>query len=274
MEREFAHWARVLNERAGWERVKIFPDWQVLQGDSPPAVGEVNLIYLKFDWRLDFPRIARDYAGPLLDFLAARWPGAEVHFVGHSLGGTVGRYVACRYPRRLDLTGDGRRPALWTLRGGAAEQRRPDHLWRGRGKGAGPGTRPLGGGTYLLRLTYHPPESGLPRFRGRVYQPVHPRRIWMDPRSGLLADGFGSLARLEGAVPQAVALYGLGKGSYDLRGDYHPEIYGGKGVGPGLGPDGGPPEYALSGDGRVDPVSARGPFVKTFVSARSCPTGI
>ena len=78
MEHEFAYWARVLNERAGWERVEILPDWQVLQGEHPPAVGEINLIDLKFDWRLGFPQIARDYAGPLLDFLASRWPEAEV----------------------------------------------------------------------------------------------------------------------------------------------------------------------------------------------------
>lgn len=265
MERELAYWARVLNERVGWERVRIFPDWQVLQDENaPPGIGEINIIYWKFDWRLEFPQIARDYAGPLLSFLGQRWPGARIHLVGHSLGGSVGRYVASCYPGRLTslVTVGAPHYGLYevgrqgkggrTSYGGDSEKEYAQAfgLWA---------TERVFFGTRIIQLNRDFLASAAEFTRCYI-----PGARWMDPESGLLGDGFGHLAKLSEAVPCAIALYGLGHGSYDLQGIYHREVYEGRGVGPGLGPEGGPPAYALTGDGRVDPVSARGPFVETL----------
>ncbi|MGE5598063.1 MAG: hypothetical protein ACM3XS_01625 [Bacteroidota bacterium] len=44
MEREFAYWARILNRRAGWERIRIYQDWQVLlEEEHARSVGEINI---------------------------------------------------------------------------------------------------------------------------------------------------------------------------------------------------------------------------------------
>jgi pimeloyl-ACP methyl ester carboxylesterase len=276
MEGEFSYWARRINREAGRERIKIFTDWEALKSQGEPAgesgatsgacaaCGDINLIYLKYDWRLDIPRVEKYYARPLLEFLDERWPGAEIHWVGHSLGGVVGRYVAASHPGRLASLITIGAPHYGIYEIGAQYH----------------GERVTYGGRWDLEYAQQMSIAVVERIyfgtkivhTGKRYlasaqefaNRYLPMMQWMEPGAERLADGFGNLAKLKDAVPHAIAIYGLGLGSYDLQGVYHRRFYPGKGIGPGFGPQEGPPEYALSGDGRVDPVSARGPFTQTL----------
>ncbi|HEX3047115.1 MAG TPA: alpha/beta fold hydrolase [Bacillota bacterium] len=294
MEGEFSYWARRVNQQSGRERIKIFPDWEVLKpqeaptgesgvasgpnaaaGEGPgigqgaeisegPEVGDINLIYLKYDWRLDLPRVEKYYARPLLELLDKRWPGAEIHWVGHSLGGVVGRYAAASHPGRLTslITIGAPHYGIYEIGaqcrgervtyGGRWDLEYAQQLSIGVVEQIYFGTKIVHSGKRFL--------ASAQEFANRYL----PMMQWMQPNAERLADGFGNLAKLKEAVPHAIAIYGLGFGSYDLQGVYHQRFYPGKGIGSGFGPEDGPPEYALSGDGRVDPVSGRGPFTRTL----------
>ncbi|MCL6590027.1 MAG: hypothetical protein K6U80_08760 [Firmicutes bacterium] len=278
MEKEFSYWARRINRQAGRERVKIFEDWEALRlnevqvegasGEGGPGegamVGEINLIYLKYDWRLDLPRVEKYYVRPLLALLDERWPGAQIHWAGHSLGGVVGRYAASCHPGRLTslITIGAPHYGIYEL-GAQCQGQRVTYGGRWDLEYAQQlsvavveriyfGTKIVKTGDRFLASAREFVDRYLPMMR------------WMQPGVERLADGFGGLAKLNEAVSHAIAVYGLGYGSYDLQGVYHHRLYPGKHIGPGLGPEGGAPEYALSGDGRVDPVSARGPFTHTL----------
>jgi hypothetical protein len=263
MEHEFAYWARNLNRRAGWERVKIYDDWQDIA--DQPDIGEINIIYLKYDWRLDLPQVERDYAGPLLAFLYQRWPEAKIHWFGHSLGGLVGRYEVSCHPGRITslISIGGPHYGIYEV----GMQRRGEKVTYG-----GNLDQQLVqecslsiAARILLDLKTVKPGRQFPAAVAQLSDRYLPMMRWMDPETGLLADGFNSLAKLKEAVPHAIAFYGLGFGAYDLSGNYHPEVPDSYGVGPRLEPGtDSPPEYALTGDGRVDPVSARGPFTQTL----------
>lgn len=265
LEHELSYWAGVINKKAHRERIRIFDDWQTLQvkkgGQYENSIGEVNIIYLKYDWRLDLPQVERDYVQPLISFIDERWPDAQIHWVGHSLGGLLGRYAVSKHPRRFT--------SLISIGG-------PNYGIYEIGMQCR-GERVTFNGRWDLEQSQEFGLSMAERFffgtrnvkTGRGYyvsaanfiKQYLPMMKWMDPQAGLLKDGFGDLAKLREAVPHAIAMYGLGFGSYDLQGDYHPEIPDSYGIGPGLEPNGdSPPDYGVTGDGRVDPVSAIGPF--------------
>lgn len=273
MEKEFSFWESRENKRDGRERIKIFDDWQVLETDNCASVGDINIIYLKYDWRLDLPLMSRYYAKPLLELIDRKWTGAKIHWIGHSLGGLFGRYVATEYPGRLSslISIGGPQYGIYEI----GIQRRGERVT-------------YGGRSYIERSQ----EIGLhlaERFffgKGIVktgkdftatatqfeeeYAPIF---RWLDPNEKLLEDGFGTSIKLRDAVPKhAIALYGLGYGSYDFEGVYHPEILSNERVRPTSEP-GSDLQYALSGDGRVDPFSARGPFEKTVCLGKDLPHG-
>ena len=273
MEKEFAFWASRENKRIGREKIKIFDDWQVLEGIGV-SVGDINVIYLKFDWRLDIPLMSKHYAGPLIEMINRQWPGAKIHWVGHSLGGLFGRYVATDYPGRLAslISIGGPQYGIYEI----GKQRRGERVtFEGR--------------KYIERSQ----EIGLKLAEGfffgegivktgkdftataaRFAEEYAPIFRWLDPSENLLEDGFGGPIKLKDAVPgDAIALYGLGYGSYDFQGDYHPEILSSERVGSTLEPEPEHLQYALSGDGRVDPFSARGPFAKTICLGKDLPHG-
>lgn len=274
MEKEFSFWKSRENKRAGRERIKIFDDWQVLEADSSASIGDINLIYLKYDWRLDLPLMSKHYADPLLELIDRRWPGAKIHWIGHSLGGLFGRYVATEYPGRL--------ASLFSIGGphyGIYEigsQRRGEQVT-------------FGGRSYIERsqeIGLHLAEKfffgeGIVKVGKDFYTTATqfaaeyaPIFRWLDPNENLLEDGFGAAIKLKEAVPgNAVALYGLGYGSYDFQGVYHPEILSSERVGPSIEPKPDHFQYALSGDGRVDPFSAQGPFEKTICLGKDQPHG-
>lgn len=279
MRHEFDYWAKRVNKLTGEERIKIFEDWQILQeapekAESPSQdIGAVNLIYLKFDWRLELPGVIEHYLEPLVSFIDQRWPEAKLHLVGHSLGGLVGRYAVSRFP--------GRFTSLVTV--GAPHYGLHEINLQRRGLKTTFGeqwdyeTAQVLGLWFLERFFFKTKivklgnkyTSTAVEF-GEIYTPM---AKWLDPDEGLLADGFGSLPKLKEAVPHALALYGLGYGSYDLDGAYHPEIISIKinaGTVPGKGL---PPAYAVTGDARVDPVSARGPFSETLCLGKDQPHG-
>lgn len=273
MEREFSFWESRRNKRAGIERIKIFDDWQVLE-NADIAIGELNVVYLKYDWRLDLPLMSRYYAGPLIDLIDRRWPGAKIHWIGHSLGGLFGRYVATEYPGRLAslISIAGPQYGIYEV----CAQRRGERVT-------------FGGRRYIERsqeIGLHLAEKfffgegivrtgkDFPATAAQFAAEYAPIFRWLDPTEKLLEDGFGSASKLEDAVlGNAIALYGLGYGSYDLQGVYHPEILSNEMVGPTIEPRSDRPEYALSGDGRVDPFSARGPFKKTICLGKDLPHG-
>lgn len=273
MTKEFSFWAARENKRAGREKIKIFDDWQVLE-DGHASAADINVIYLKYDWRLDLPLMSKHYAGPLLDLIDRQWPGAKIHWVGHSLGGLFGRYVATDYPGKLTslISIGGPQYGIYEI----GKQRRGERVtFEGR------------------KYIEYSQEVGLKlaeRFffgegiveTGKKFtataalfaEEYAPIFRWLDPNEHLLEDGFGGPIKLKDAVAEhAIALYGLGYGSYDFQGDYHPEILSNEEVGPGIEPKPDHLRYALSGDGRVDPFSARGPFVKTLCLGKDLPHG-
>lgn len=270
MERELSYWARRYNDQAGREEIKIFDDWEVLRkkesGGESAAAAPFNLIYLKYDWRLGLDQTVRDYVDPLLETIDTRWPGSEIHWVGHSLGGLVGRYAVACHPGRFNSLVTIGTPHYGSYEIGA--QMHGERMTYG-GRLDIEWSQQIGlniveriiFGTGIVHIGKL--FTGTARQFAETYLPM---MHWLDPSQGLLNDGFGSHTKLSQAVSHAIALYGLGFGSYDLKGQYHPRIEPGWnwGVGPGLGEKGGPPEYAVTGDGRVDPISARGPFTNTL----------
>lgn len=281
MQHEFSYWAQRINNKAGWEKVKIFEDWQVLTGfetgwtptGDQESIGQINVIFLKYDWRLGLPEVTKHYVEPLLDFIERNWPTAETHWVGHSLGGLIGRYAASSFPHRLKslITIGSPHYGLYEIK----LQRR--------------GLRATYGGQWDLEVSQ---KYGLwimekIVFRTKIVrlgashlesavlftEKYIPLAKWLDPSEGLLTDGFGHLPKLEEAVEHSIAIYGLGYGSYDLKGVYHREINHWQ-VGPGVEPNAKtPPAYASCGDGRVDPVSAQGPFKHTLCLGKEQPHG-
>lgn len=273
MEKEFSFWESRANKRAGRERIKIFNDWQVLEDDSV-AVGDINIIYLKYDWRLDLPLMSRHYAKPLLEFIDRKWAGANIHWVGHSLGGLFGRYVATDYPGRLTslISIGGPQYGIYEI----GIQRRGERVT-------------FGGRSYIEKsqeIGLHLAErfffgEGIVRTgsdfcatAAQFAEEYAPIFRWLDPSEKLLEDGFGTSVKLrDGVSGHAIALYGLGYGSYDFEGVYHPEILSDEMVRPASEPRSDHFQYALSGDGRVDPFSARGPFEKVICLGKDLPHG-
>lgn len=273
MEREFTFWESHQNKQAGNERIKIFDDWQVLENGNI-SIGKLNIIYLKYDWRLDLPLMSRYYAGPLIDLIDRKWPGAKIHWIGHSLGGLFGRYVATEYPGRLDslISIGGPQYGIYEI----GVQRRGGRVT-------------FGGRRYIERsqeIGLHLAEKfffgegivktgkDFSKTAAQFAADYAPIFRWLDPNEGLLEDGFGSAVKLKNAVPiNAIALYGLGYGSYNFQGIYYPEILSNEMIGPTIEPQSNHTEYALSGDGRVDPFSARGPFEKTICLGKDLPHG-
>lgn len=273
MVKEFAFWASRENKRAGRDKIKIFDDWQVLETNAD-LPGDINIIYLKYDWRLDLPLMSKHYAGPLLDAINRKWPGAKIHWIGHSLGGLLGRYVATEYPGRLAslVSIGGPQYGIYEV----GKQRRGERVTF-EGRGYIERSQELGlklaerffFGEGIIETGKEFPATAV-RF-GEEYAPIF---NWLDPNENLLEDGFGSPIKLKEAVPEhAIAIYGLGYGSYDFQGDYHPEILVNERVGPAIEPEPDHLEYVLSGDGRVDPSSARGPFEKTICLGKDQPHG-
>ncbi len=266
LEHELAYWAKKINSREHRQKIKIFDNWQVLQADNiRQQLGDINVIYLKYDWRLDLPQTERDYARPLIFFIKRNWPEAKINWVGHSLGGLVGRYVAAAHPGVLNslISIGGPNYGIYEL-GMQCRGERVDYdgrwdLEKSQEFGLRVaeqfffGTKTIKSGDDFLSTAANFIKEYLPMMK------------WLDPQAGLLSDGFGTLTKLDQAVPHTIAIYGLGFGSYDLHGNYHPAISEQYGVGPGLEPNhNSPPEYAITGDGRVDPVSAVGPFTNTL----------
>ena len=273
MEKEFAFWASRENRQAGREKIKIFDDWQVLETDVD-LPGDLNIIYLKYDWRLDLPLMSKHYAGPVLDAINRKWPGAKIHWIGHSLGGLLGRYVATEYPGRLAslISIGGPQYGIYEI----GKQRRGERVTFG-GRGYIERSQEIGlklaerffFGEGIIKMGKEFPSTAA-RF-GEEYAPIFG---WLDPNKNLLEDGFGTPFKLKEAVPDhAIAIHGLGYGSYDFQGNYHPEILVNEKVGPAIRPESTQMEYALSGDGRVDPSSARGPFEKTICLGKDQPHG-
>lgn len=263
LQSEFSYWARRENKRAGWERIRIYQDWQSLEGQ--PDVGEINVIYLKYDWRLEMPQVDRDYIDPLIKYLDRRWPGSKLHWIGHSLGGLVGRYAVCSHPGRFTSVFSVGGPQLGIYEIGAQlKGEMPDYgeQWD---LGVMQRFSILIAERFFLHLQSM--KSG-PDFNAQAAEFARnftPMMRWMAPNSDLLTDGFGSLPKLKDAVPHAIAFYSLGFPTFDLWGKHNPEIPAGRGVGRGIEPnEDSPPEYAITGDGRVDPISARGPFTQTL----------
>lgn len=273
MEKEFSFWGSRINKRASRELIKIFDDWQILE-DDPAGIGDINVIYLKYDWRLDLPLMCKHYAAPLLELIERKWPEAEIHWIGHSLGGLFGRYVATEYPKRLAslISIGGPQYGIYEI----GCQRRGERVTFG---GRGYIERSQEIGLYLAERFFF--GDGIVKmgtdfiitakeFADR-YTPITRR---LDPSENLLSDGFGTSIKLSDAVPKnAIAIYGLGYGSYDFEGIYHPEILCSDRVGPTLEPGPEDLRYAFSGDGRVDPFSARGPFAKTICLGKDLPHG-
>lgn len=282
MQHEFSYWAKRINTKAGWEKIKIFDDWQVLTGfeagQAPKGekelIGEINVIILKYDWRLGLPEVTKHYVEPLLDFIERNWPTAEVHWVGHSLGGLIGRYTASCFPQRLKslITIGSPHYGLYEIKlqregvratyGGQwdIEVSQEYGLWI---------MEKIVFGTKTVRLGASYLESAT-----LFTEKYTPLAKWLDPSEGLLTDGFGHLPKLAEAVQHSIAIYGLGYGSYDLKGVYHREINDWREVGPGVEPnEKTPPAYAFCGDGRVDPVSAQGPFKQTLCLGKDQPHG-
>ena len=262
MRHEFDYWAKQINQKSGREHVKIFDDWQTLEKGA--SISDINIIYLKFDWRLEFPQIEQYYVKPLVSFIDQHWQDAELHWVGHSVGGVVGRYAVSANPGRFTSLFTVGAPHYGIYEIGA-EQRGESVTFGGRWDMVWSQefglwvTEKMFFRTNIVRLGPDFNQSAVDFFNKYVLM-----MRWLDPKQNLLSDGFGTLTKLKDAVPHAIALYGLGFGSYDLQGNYHPRFIWGKGIGPGRGPEYGPPEYALTGDGRVDPISARGPFTNTL----------
>ncbi len=274
MEKEFSFWESRENKRTGKGKIKIIKDWQVLECNEDASVGDLNIIYLKYDWRLDLPLMSRYYAAPLLDLIDRKWPGAKVHWIGHSLGGLFGRYVATEYPGRLAslLSIGGPQYGIYEV----GNQRRGERVTFGGRKYI---ERSQEIGLYLAEKFFF--GDGIVKtgknFSATAAQfavEYAPIFRWLDPSEKLLEDGFGSSLKLKDVVPEnAIALYGLGYGSYDFQGVYHPEILSNEKIGPTLEPGPERFQYALSGDGRVDPFSARGPFEKTICLGKDSPHG-
>ncbi len=255
---ELSYWARKVNRTENHQKIKLIQDWQTELSE----VGEINLIFLKYDWRLEVPQVERDYVAPLLERIEEQWPDSQWDWVGHSLGGLVGRYVVSKHPGRFRslISIGGPHYGIYEI----GSQRRGEKIFYGNQWDLNYAqelglklTEQYFFGTKLV-------ESGLnyPRTAAEFANRYTPMMRWLDPNEGLLADGFGSLPKLKEAVPHAIAFYGLGYGSYDLQGVYHPELPNGIGVGSGIEPKDNP-DYAQSGDGRIDPVSAKGPFERT-----------
>lgn len=274
MQKEFSFWESRENKRARKERIKIFDDWQVLETESSASVGDINIIYLKYDWRLDLPLMSRHYAKPLLELIERRWAGAKIHWIGHSLGGLFGRYVATENPGRLAslISIGGPQYGIYEI----GNQRRGERVT-------------FGGRRYIERsqeIGLHLAEEfffgeGIVKTgkdfgatAAQFAEEYAPIFRWLDPNEKLLEDGFGTSIKLQDAVPKnAIALYGLGFGSYDLQGVYHPEILSNESVGTTIEPKPDHLKYVYSGDGRVDPFSARGPFEKTVCLGKELPHG-
>ncbi len=274
MEKEFSFWKSRENKRIGKEKIKIFDDWQILESDNNDLVGEINIIYLKYDWRLDLPLMSRYYAGPLFDLIERKWSGAKIHWMGHSLGGLFGRYVATEYPGKLDslISIGGPHYGIYEI----SKQRRGERVTFG---GRGYIERSQEIGLHLAEKFFFgdgivKPGKGFSATAEKFAAEFAPIFRWLDPTENLLEDGFGTSYKLQDAVSDhAVALYGLGFGSYDFQGVYHPEILSNERVGPAIEPEPDYLRYALSGDGRVDPYSARGPFKKTICLGKDMPHG-
>jgi pimeloyl-ACP methyl ester carboxylesterase len=266
LEQEMAYWAKRINKQEHYERIKIFDNWQLLE-EQPQSnkIADINVIYLKYDWRLDLPLVEKDYVQPLLSFIDRRYPGAELHWIGHSLGGIVGRYAVSCHPDRFTslISIGGPQYGIYEIgmecRGELVTYNGRWDLEKSQEFGLQMAER-FFFGTHMI-------EAG-PRFGVTAANFISlylPMMHWMDPKTANLQDGFGSLPKLKEAVPHAIAIYGLGYGSYDLEGNYHPALADHYGIGPGLLPGkDSPREYAYSGDGRVDPVSATGPFTSTL----------
>lgn len=273
MEKELSYWAARENKRAGREKIKIFDDWQVLE-DGSATVADINVIYLKYDWRLDLPLMSKHYAGPLLDLLDRKWPGAKIHWIGHSLGGLFGRYVATEYPGKLAslISIGGPQYGIYEI----GKQRRGERVTF-EGRKYIERSQEIGlklAEKYFFGEGIVKTGKEFAATAARFAEEYAPIFRWLDPEEKLLEDGFGGPVKLKDAVPKnAIALYGLGYGSYDFQGDYHPEILADEKVGPAIEPEPDHLQYALSGDGRVDPFSARGPFPKTICLGKDWPHG-
>ena len=262
LQQELNFWAQKRNREDPARSVRIIDDWQALalpRADGETGIGNLNFIYLKYDWRLGLAAITQYYVDPLLALIDKRWPGAKIHWVGHSLGGLLGRYVVSRHPQRftslISIGGPqygiyeiGRqRRGLPVDYGGEWDLAYAQEVGLRFTEKYFFGTRIVQSGKAY--------EASAAEFARRYMPIMH----WLDPEEQRLQDGFGTLPKLAEAVPHAVAYYGLGYGSFDLQGHYHPELLEGKEVGSGLAAPPGS-AYAQTGDGRVDPVSARGPF--------------
>jgi pimeloyl-ACP methyl ester carboxylesterase len=270
LEHELDYWAKRINQQEHRERIKIFDNWQILQDSKQDnsqdhSIGDINIIYLKYDWRLDLPQVERDYVRPLINFIDQRWPDAELHWVGHSLGGVVGRYTVSNHPGRFSslVSIGGPQLGIYEIgmqcRGERVTYNGQWDLEKAQEFGLRVAEK-FFFGTHIIQS-----GKGYCETAAKFIRLYLPMMHWMDPKTANLADGFGSLPKLKEAVPHAIAIYGLGFGSYDLQGNYHPAIADHYGVGPGLSPGkDSPPEYAYTGDGRVDPISAIGPFTHTL----------
>lgn len=262
LEHEMAYWAeRINSQEYNKERIRIFDNWQLLQDQSSDKIGDINVIYLKYDWRLELPQVERDYIDPLVKFIDQRWPGAELHWIGHSLGGVVGRYAVSCHPGRFTSLISIGAPQYGIYEIGM--QCRGERVTY-NGKSDLEDAQEFGlqvAEKFFFGTNTVQPGVKFTNTAAKFIRQYLPMMHWMDPKTANLEDGFGSLSKLEEAVPHAIAIYGLGFGSYDLQGKYHPAFADHYGVGPGLLPgNDSPPEYAYTGDGRVDPVSAIGPF--------------
>jgi hypothetical protein len=270
LEHEMAYWADRINRQQHYPRIQIFDNWQILQeqqGDNwrYQKIGDINIIYLKYDWRLELPQVERDYVQPLISFIDKRWPGAELHWVGHSLGGLVGRYTVSCHPGRFTslISIGGPNYGIYEIgmqcRGERVTYNGQWDLEKAQEFGLRVAEK-FFFGTHTIQS-----GKGYCATAAKFIQLYLPMMHWMDPKTADLEDGFGVLPKLKEAVPHAVAIYGLGFGSYDLQGNYHPAIGDQYGVGPGIVPNkNSPKEYGETGDGRVDPVSAMGPFTNTL----------
>lgn len=282
LEHEMAYWAQRVNRQYGGNQVKIFDDWQALQAQiggsgvagNDPRIGKMNIIYLKYDWRLDLPQIERDYVAPLVTFIDGFWPRSKIHFIGHSLGGLVGRYAVSRHPKRFDslLSIGGPQYGIYEI---ALERRGERVAYNGDAKLER--SQELGlkvAESFFFGTDVFKQHRSFPQATALFIQRYLPMMRWLDPEAGLLNDGFDNLPKLNEATAHPIAIYGLGYGSYDLSGVYHSEVPDGGNVGSGLAPGrDSPADYQRSGDGRIDPLSAQGPFPKTLCLGKDQPHG-
>ncbi len=266
LEHEMAYWAKRINHLNRRERIKIFDNWQVLQEpfdkeDKRQSLADINVIYLKYDWRLDLPQVERDYVDPLMEFIDRNWPGAELHWIGHSLGGIVGRYTVSSHPGRFTslVSIGGPQYGIYEI---GMQCRGERVTYNGRWDLENAQEFGLQVAEKFFFRTHTVKLGALyPKTAAEFISRYLPMMKWMDPETANLSDGFGTMPKLQEAVPHAISIYALGFGSYDLQGNYHLALPDSYGVGSGLLPSkSSPPEYALTGDGRVDPVSAVGPF--------------